>query len=119
MFARSVSSNSLVAPQPCDNTSAEDMAAKKARTEVVNYTDMALEKINIKEIGKSKNGSPTMLVLHDELAEAGVSHRFPRARSGASWHAPPLQFAAAGQPQAPDAPTYRPENIRVATLSRY
>ena len=65
MFARSVSSNSLVAPQPCDNTSAEDMAAKKARTEVVNYTDMALEKINIKEIGKSKNGSPTMLVLHD------------------------------------------------------
>jgi hypothetical protein len=65
MFARSVSSNSLVAPQPCDDTYAEDMAAKKARAEVVNYTDMALEKINVKEIGKSKNGSPTTLVLHD------------------------------------------------------
>ena len=63
MFTRSVSSTSLVTPIHCD--SAEEMAAKKARTEVVNYTNMALEKINIKEIGKSKNGSPTMLVLHD------------------------------------------------------
>ena len=68
MPVRRTVSNSVVAPQPSEDTSVEAMAtaaAKKARTEVVSYADMALEKLQIKEIGKSRNGSPTMVVLHD------------------------------------------------------
>jgi hypothetical protein len=67
MFACSVVSNSQVAsqPPPCQDACEDMAAAKRARTEVVNYTDLALEKVQFKEIGKSKNGSPTVVVLHE------------------------------------------------------
>ena len=40
-------------------------AAKKARTEVVNFSDVSLEKLQLKDIGKTKNGTPCVVVLHD------------------------------------------------------
>lgn len=46
----------------CDDAMA---AAKKARTEVVNFTDASVEKLKFKDIGKTKNGTPCVLVLHD------------------------------------------------------
>ena len=58
-------SDSVIAPQtpPCEDTCEDMAAAKRARTEVVNFSDLDLENLQIKEIGKSKNGSPTVVVL--------------------------------------------------------
>ena len=49
-----------------ETPSCDDMAAaKKARTEVVNFSDVSLEKLQFKDIGKTKNGTPCVVVLHD------------------------------------------------------
>ena len=49
-----------------ETPSCDDMAAaKKARTEVVNFSDVSLEKLQFKDIGKTKSGTPCVVVLHD------------------------------------------------------
>lgn len=49
-----------------DSPSSEAMAAAKiARTEVLNFSDISLEKVQFKDIGKTKSGTPCVVVLHD------------------------------------------------------
>ena len=71
--------------------------------------------------------NPVVEAHHDELAEAGVPHNMPMPRTippQQRMPAPPLQYVAAGQLQAPEFPDFRvlnmgdPKNVRAATLTR-
>ena len=71
-------------------------------------------------------GDPTVEAAHKELTEVSVPHRTPAPGLPLvkrAWPAPPPQFVAPSQPQAPEFPTYehlnaaRPELLRVARLS--
>lgn len=70
--------------------------------------------------------NPTIEANHDELEEAGVHHHMPApgmAPMASGWRTPAEQFAAGGQPQAAEFPTFeslnmgQPKNIRAANLS--
>ena len=71
-------------------------------------------------------GHPVVEAAHDELVEAGVPHAMPLPRVPPlkkGWEAPPVQFAAFGQPQAPEFPTFenlnqgQPATVRATKLS--
>ena len=70
---------------------------------------------------------PTIENEHEELRDSGVPHYMPKPRTlppKAFFTRPLPQMMAAGQPQAPEFPTFErlnmghPESIRAATLSR-
>ena len=70
--------------------------------------------------------NPTIEMEHDELEVAGVPHYMAMPRSlppKAQYTKPPAQFAASGQPQAPQFKSFeqlnmgQPDNVRAATLS--
>jgi hypothetical protein len=70
--------------------------------------------------------NPVIEAAHAELEQAGVQHYMPEPRFAPpvkGWKTPNAQMAAAGQPQAPEFPTFeflnmgQPHNVRAATLS--
>ena len=70
--------------------------------------------------------NPTIEMEHEELEVAGVPHYMPMPRSlppKAHFTRPLAQFAASGQPQAPEFTPFQqlnmgqPDNVRAATLS--
>ena len=69
---------------------------------------------------------PTVEANHEELDEAGVPHVMPAPRPAArrhSWKAPPRQYAAVGQPQAREFPSFevlsmgQPSSVRAGNLT--
>lgn len=86
---------------------------------------------NRREILRLSHGpnrmNPTIEMEHAELETAGVPHYMPKPRTlppSARFTRPLPQFAAGGQPQAPEFTPFeqlnmgQPDNVRVATLSR-
>ena len=74
----------------------------------------------------SQHMHPVVQASHGELEEAGVPHHMPAPREPPpmrGWHTPHQQFAAAGQPQAPEFPSFEvlnmagPTSVRAATLT--
>ena len=70
--------------------------------------------------------NPVVQASHDELEEAGVGHFMPGPREPPPrrvWHTPHDQLVAAGQPQAPEFPSFerlnmgQPANFRASTLT--
>ena len=58
--------------------------------------------------------NPVIEAHHDQLEEADVPHAMPAPRLPPpvkAWKTPPLQYAAAGQVQAPEFPTYEMLNL--------
>ena len=55
-----------ISDQALETLSCEAMAAaKRARTDVVNFTDLSLEKFQFKDLQKMKTGTPSFVVLHE------------------------------------------------------
>lgn len=49
-----------------ESPSSEAMAAaKRARAEIANFGDLSVEKIQFKDLGKTKNGTPGVVLLHE------------------------------------------------------
>lgn len=63
--------------------------------------------------------NPTIEAHHPDLEQARVAHAMPAPRQRMvpyPWPAPPMQMAAAGQPQAPEFPTF--ENLNMGQPAR-
>lgn len=86
---------------------------------------------NRREILRLSHGpnrtNPTIEMEHDELETAGVAHYMPMPRTippSARFTRPLAQFAAGGQPQAPEFKPFeqlnmgQPDNVRATTLSK-
>jgi hypothetical protein len=60
------------------------------------------------------SGHWTVEAHHEDLDYVGVPHAAPMpkmAMSAGQWQAPPTEYIAAGQPQAPEFPTYEQLNL--------
>jgi hypothetical protein len=108
-----------------DHQQAHRLASQLEKQEHQNRTEDARAE-NLYAAYGSDSTNPVIEAAHDELNEAGVPHAIPLPRlvpPQRPWRAPPRQFIASGQPQAPEFPAFQvlnqgqPANINAAPLS--
>lgn len=104
---------------------AYQIAAKARRQELQRDTEATRRQQLMQGYGVNRM-NPTIEAAHDELEEAGVPHAMPAPRIAPlkqPWHTPSVQYAAFGQPQAPEFTPFeqlnqgQPANVNATTLS--
>jgi hypothetical protein len=88
-------------------------AAMDMRQQELQLVTQATRKQQLDVYGPVVLVDPTVEAAHDELDQIGVAHHMPSVRSVPAqkgWPTPHEQFAAAGQPQPPQFPSYEALN---------